>query len=724
MNLTIIRELLIIYRIDTITCGLDEDKLSIICDKIKQVTKSATAKAAKNSSQMAPACWNLLVQINRLPSTVFSSKVALLETSKVIMACGKIIDSARNELKMGPLDLDKILANLIAKLTEGYRQPIHVVSEHEKCKYLVELIEFVFEKLQGHLNTLESGIRRMSLVEFSTIDDPFIDVKFHGLSPDSIKEKTIKQLCLIALESLCRLVLIFQKGPFERVLDVLTPFHLDSLLSDPETGTKYISHFISSVSKLEFWSQLEWKFWNHLCRFEAYKQFLGYFKKRCHLQLTEPTSTDIPELSMKIIAIVIESEQLTDLMLKAACDCKEFDDEIIGASLKLLLKDDYQKYLKPIESILNRTPEQPISESGLKLLLPALDSLRNGLFHFTRNEQFIKLFAILNDALLKIHLPVKFYVSWTSCVLKFAMEQRKLANVPDLVGRSITGLLKSFDELPDDIKPKVQKIIAQTVSIAGNGNLLRQFILKFEKSIAAILEASVFNLPQDYFVELSLLVRNDVNLLDSWIKVLSNQVQVTSRAFQFTDIKVLHHLSKIISKQVFDQFKASQYIEFIYIRMRELGCSQETIMLSQQLSSSKKLKTDYMFSDSNIQRIVNFIRNYKETGQLNFEDLILENVIAKSEMENELYEEFLNIILVHAPKDNFNDILSRFDDTFKTANRMKCLFTNCRWDHLIEGAEIYKSHSLYLKVNETFLFVLSINFCNLGRIHRCFKTWI
>ena len=48
--------------------------------------------------------------------------------------------------------------------------------------------------------------------------------------------------------------------------------------------------------------------------------------------------------------------------------------------------------------------------------------------------------------------------------------------------------------------------------------------------------------------------------------------------------------------------------------------------------------------------IVDFIRNYKETGQLNFEDLRLENVITKSEMENELYEDFLNMILVHAPK--------------------------------------------------------------------------
>ena len=208
-------------------------------------------------------------------------------------------------------------------------------------------------------------------------------------------------------------------------------------------------------------------------------------------------------------------------------------------------------------------------------------------------------------------------------------------------------------------------------------------------------------MPQDYFIELSLLVRNEFDLLRSWVKVLSYQIHVTSKVFQFTDLKILHHLAKIISKQVFDQFKSSQYLEFIYNRMRELGCDHETIVLSQQLTSSGKLsdlKTDNLFRDLNIQCSIDFIRNYRETGQMNFDNLELANVQVKSEIEMELYEDFLNLILIHSPKNVFNDILNRFDDSIKFVNRLKCLGTRYRWDHLIEGTEIYKLHLLYLKV--------------------------
>ena len=697
MNLTIIRELLVLYRNDSSSNLIDETKLLSFCDKIKC---TSTTKTARNSPQLAPACWNLLVQINRLPSSTFSGEISFLQTAKVVLSCGKIIESARNELKMGPLDLDKILANLTSKLTEGYKHVIFSKSIETRVS-IIDLIEFFFERLQGHLNSLESGIRRMSLIEFSTMDDPFVDVKFHCLSLDAIKDSTIKQLCTIALESLCRLALLFQKGPLDSVLNVLTPFHLDALSSDPETANKYISHFISSISKLEFYCQLEWKFWNHICKFEVYKQFAGYFKRRRHLPLPPPTDSDIPSLDMKIIAAVIESEQLIDLMLQAACSCNEFDDEIVGICLKLLLKEDSQKYLPTIEFILEQAPAQPISDSGLRLLLSALDPLRNGLFHLMRDDNFIGLLAVLDKLLVKINFPVKFYVSWTTCILKFATEQRKLANVPNLIKVSIASLLKLFDEIPKDMKPKVQKIINQTVSISGDCDLLRQCNLKFESSLSIILEASVFNLPQNYFNELCLLFRDESDLLASWIKVLSNQNQVTSKAFQFNNVSHLHSLVKIISKQIFDQFKSSQYLEFIYNRMVELGCDQETIVLSKLLAFPIKrsvFKADLSFSDLSVQSAFYFMKNYKETGQMNFDHLNLSNVKIKSEIELELYHDVLNLIFIHAPRQILLDILDRFDESVNTVNRLRCLETNCHWDQIIQGTELGKLHLLYLKV--------------------------
>lgn len=718
MNLTIIRELLLIYRTGSNENTVDESKLEAICDKIKSnpiATATATKITARNSAQLASACWNLLAQINGLASLNFSGQISFLQTSKVVLSCSKVIESARNELKMGQLDLDKMLANLIAKLTDGYRRTI--ISETTNYTSIIELIEFFFERLQGHFDSLESGIRRMSLVEFSTIDDPFVDVKFHGISPEVMKDHpTIKQLCVVALESLCKLVLIFQKGPIKSISEILTQFHLDALSNDPEAANKHISHFVSGISKLEFHCQLEWKLWNHLCKFEVYDQFSRYFRKRCHLQLTSPDLSEIPNLNMKIIAIVIESGQLTDLMLQIACSCTDFADEIIGVSLKLLIKEDSRKYLPLIELILERTPKCSISDSGLLVLLPALDSLRSGLFHLMRDDEFIKLFAILNDVLDRIDFPIKFYVSWTSCVLKFAADQRKLANIPLLVKALIAGLLKVFDGIPEDMKPKIQKIIAQTVSISGDCDLLRQFTLKFEDSIATILEASLFNLPQKYFIELGLILgfESDFHFLASWVKVLTNQVQVTSYAFQFKTIICLHSLAKIISKQVFDQFKSSQYLEFIYNRMRELGCDQETILLSQHLASSSSSKQPVdSFTDPNVYSAINFLKVYKETGtgKVNFDILQLNNVKIKSDIELELYDKVLNLIFIHAPERVLQNICDQFDISVRTVNRLKSLETNCR--QLIDGTteKLFKLHSIYLKVIEKFTIYIFFILC-------------
>lgn len=696
MNLTIIRELLIIYRNDN--TSVDENKLLATSHKIKNVSSS---KVSKNFTQMAPACWNLLVEISRLSSSSFSSKITFVHTSKVILCCAKILESSKNELKMGLLDLDKILANLISKLTEGFKGKISR-NDFETDISIIELIEFLFERLQGHLNLLESGLRRMSLVELSSNDQLFIDVKFNALSPEAIKDSTIKQLCVTALESLCRLVLMFQNGPIALVLEALTPFHINSLSSDPEQANNYISHFISSVCKLEFWSQIEWIFWDHLSRYEIYENHLGYFKRRCILELTRPELANISSLSMKIIALVIDSGQVTDLMLETVFKCKTFNDEIIGVCLKLLLKEDSEKFLLSVESVLKQTPSNPISDSGLKLLLASLDSLRNGLFHFKRNDQFINFFTLLNEVLIKINFPSKFYVSWTSCVLKFAIDKRKSLNVSNLAKESINGLLNVFESIPEDMKPKVKKIITQTISISCDSILLKKCAARFKDSIPAILEASQFNLPQDYFNALSLFIVNEPFLLVSWVKVISNQIQITSNAFQFTDIRILHALAKVVSKHVFDQFQSSQCLDFIYNRMRELGCEEETILLSKQLGTFRKsISPSFVCKDLNIQKAFDFIKKYNETGEMNFEfeNLKFLNFNTKTEIEIELFDELLNLIFIHAPPNIFHEILDQIDGSTKTALRFKSLVKkNEQCDYLIEGTDIYMLHSLYLNV--------------------------
>lgn len=714
MNLTIVKELLSLYKNDPNTqIYINESKLLTVCDKIKLKTQSESKNSRVNgtklnNSQLASACWNLLVQINRNVSSSFSTPVTFLQTSKVVLSCAKVIESAQGDFKMGPLDLEKMVANLIAKLSEGLK--ITLNSSEEETFHIINLMEFFFERLQKHFNSLEIGIRRMSLAEIPSAHDPFVDVNFHGIFPESTKDTTLKQLAVVALESLCRIILIFQNGPIDKILDVLKPFHVNT------SSDTQIAHFISSVCKLEFWSPLEWKFWNWISCYEIYNQHLIYFKKRCHLKLSPPTFCD--KLNMKIIATVLTNEQLIEEMLDMVRN-DEYFDELIGPCLELLMKEENRVYTKRIEALLKLITSSSFSETALRSLLYSLDSLRNGLFHLVRDDMFICLLDALNEFLLRINFPVKFYVSWTSQVLKSIVESRNQApQVKDLVKKSIKGLLEC-ENIPDDMRCKVQKIVSQTLSIAADCELLKQFINSNSEYLGSVLEASNLNLSQDYFNELTRSVfsaNSSESVFISWIKVLSSQVNVSAKAFEYEDVRKLNLAAKLISYQVFDQIKQAQYLELIYSQMLKLGLHYKFIVLSKQILAFKNPKLFYSFfqyynfANRALNSAVQAVKLYHETEKLvistcDFTDLKIDN-----DIEREFYFYFLNLVLVKSSKDDFKNTLLRFEKFDGLNGRMMHLLQliensdahDCdSWENVI-NTKLSELNTLYKKVTRVF----------------------
>lgn len=714
MNLTIVKELLALYKSEpNAQIIIDDGKFAAICDKIKLKPQSefkssrGSASSKLNNSQLASACWNLLVQINRNTSTSFSTQLAFLQTAKVVLSCAKIIESSQGDFKMGPLDLEKMVANLIAKLSEGLK--ILLDLKDEKYLYIIYLMEFFFERLQKHINSLEGGMRRMSLVELPSIEDPFIDINFHGLCPDNTKDAILRQLAIVALESLCRISLIFQKGQIESFLDELTPFHV-ALNSEA-----HIAHFISSICKLEFWASFEWKFWNWLSGQEIYKQYLVYFKRRCHLKLSSPISCD--KLSMKIVASVLASGQLADEMINSIRN-DEFVDEVVGPCLILILKEENRIYIKHIETILKNITLNSVSETALRNILSALDSLKNVLFHLIRDDSFISLLETLNDYLLRIDFPVKFYVSWISQVLKAVIENRKqVPHAKQLVKASIRGLIGN-QNIPDDMQLKVHKIISQSLSIAADAHILRNFLSINCENILLVLEASHYNLPQDYFNELGQSVfscSGRESLYISWIKVLSFQVNVSSRAFECENVMKLHLAAKSISNHVYDQVKLGQYLELIYAQIQKLGYSNDSVMLSKLLLSVKNPKLsssilhNYKFNNQCLQSIIQSVKFYHETGSFDISACDFSDIRICNYIESEFYLYFLNLGLIRAPKDEFWDILLRFKKFDEIYDRMIHVLRlidssngyNCDlWVSVIEGTSLSELHSHYQKVKK------------------------
>ena len=719
MNLSLVKELMVIYKLEEETMKEKEKKLKIIFDKIK----ARNFKVSKaDSSQLASACWTLLVQISRHPSSTFSTINLFTFTSHLILNCVKIIESAAHvKLNMGPFDMDKMLANLITKLTEALRVPLVEFNESHNHS-IINLIIFIFERLQRHKNEnhLEIGLRRMSLVELPSMDDPFVDVNFHTISPNCFKEKdfVLIQICGVALESLSRLILAFRKGPLDRVLDTLKPFHLAFLASDAEAAHLHISHYISTICKLQFWCPLEWNFWNWLSSDENYRVYLSNFRKRCQLNLTPPDPLLHRKLSMKISAAVVAHGQLIEEML-AMTRYQIFDDEIIGFCLSILIKED--KHVGQIERIISQVPKNTLSDQGLKNLLPALDSLRNDLFHLIRSDQFITLFIALNECLLRIEFPIKFYISWTSCVLKAGLEYKSNGDlIQRLVKSSLIGIFSLYHFVSVELKPKVRKIILQTISISADSQLLTQALLICDDSLLEILNHSIFNLPQNYFNELC----NEVfkrpfneSLISAWIKVLSSQVQVTTKSFPVQSVFYAHSVIKLIFSQVFDQVKVSQFVDCIYDKMRELKCSDDDqILLSKQLVSfkyDKQLKCDIIGvhehengpKDSNLHSCIEAIKSFRNTGILDTNCFNFENYFSvDAQIECEFYEYYLNLAFLTTNTEQFELILSRFKLPGNLSTRMQVsLFKHYdnyieNWEDCIKDSKLSKIHSIYKQV--------------------------
>lgn len=684
MNLTILRELLGLYRHEpTSNAIIDEQKLSAVCEKIKD-------KPSKSASpQLAPLCWNLLIQINRHPPQTFSNPQIFSQTAKVTLRCAKIVEAAEKELDM---DLDKMLANVLVKLTEG----IKVALEHY-ASVVEELMELFFERLHKHFNhNLEIKIRRMSLAEMPCINDPFANINLHSIAPGNTQDPVLKQLATVALESLCRLILIFQKGPLESVLSSLQPFHA-------ETG-RNVSHFVSSICKLEFWEASEWIFWYWLSDHKSiYSEQLTYFKRRCHLGVSLPT--DPSRLNIKLVSALLASNQLVDTMLDVALNSTDVDDEIIGSCLGLVIKEECHVHVESISKIIDRVHGKELSDSGLKLLLPALDSLRNGLFHLTRSDKFIDLFSILNECLLDLKLPVKFYVSWTSSALKSAIDNKKhlnIANLQKLVRGSVAGLMRSYQIVPEDMKIKVHKIIGQTLSTGADIQSLQTFLDDLKGSLGLVLEHSVFNLPSDYFNELSRLIfkegASDENMLMLWVKVLSVQINSTPKAFNANSLDTLHVMSKLISTNIFDQLKQSQYLEYIYDRVRELGYKEDLITLCKQLTHFKCNKRKFgpkcFYSDPQIQTAVDIVSSFLETGQFVAENFCsFQNLAIRNCVERDLYSYLINLALVHASVDDFKKLVSHFSHWEIAGIQLFCAEDS----YVKYGPEVSKLHALYLK---------------------------
>lgn len=712
MNLTIVKELLVLYKGEpNAQITIDEAKLILFCDKIKLKTQPESGNSRVNASkfkdsQLTSACWNLLVQINRNASTSFSTPVKFFQTAKVVLSCAKIIEMSAGDFKMGPMDLEKMVANLISKLSEGIK--ISLDSSEEQSLNIINLIEFYFKRLQKQFNSLEGGIRRMSLVELPSIEDPFVDIDFHGLCSDNIKDSTHRQLVIVALESICKISLIFQKGQIESILDTLKPFHVASY------SEARITYFISSICKLEFWSAFEWKYWNWLSGHEIYEPFLIYFKKRCHLRLLPPIPSH--KLSMKIVASVLTTGQLTDEMIGAIRN-DEFVDEVVGPCLTLLLKEENHIYATQIGTVLRNITLNSISEIALKSILYALDSLRNGLFHLIRNDSFISLFKIFNDFLLQINFPAKFYASWTSQVLKAIVESRKQGpQIKELLKASIKGLL-CHNHFPDEMQAKVYKIISQSLSIAADTDLFRSFISVSSENIGSVLEASYFNLPQDYFNELSRVVfsyKFCESLCISWIKVLSSQICVSLKVFEYgDDVQKLHLTAKLISIHIFDQVKSVHYLELLYAQIRKLGFSDDSLMLSKQIlafkspKSTSSLLSNYKFSNRCLQSIVRLIKIYHETDIYDISMCDFSDLQVNDHIETEFYFYFLNLALIQSSNDEFRSILIRFQNFNAIYDRMMYILSlidginNDLWISVLEETSLFELHFHYQQVNNT-----------------------
>jgi len=702
MNLTLVKELLAIYRVED-GKPLNLSKLEIVCAKLKKIDK------VKNL-QLASVCWSLLVQLNRHQTATFSSIDALYLTAKVILYTAKVIEAAQTDLNMGELDLDKILANLLSKLSEGIK--VKLSREDTRAGQIIDLFQFVFDRISKHSNPcLVTDLRRISIADMVSINELFVDIKFVDLTPAQFKnDPVLIQLTIVALESLCRTFLAFGEGPIEKLTEVLMSFHSEFLIFNLESGNKIISHFVSSICKSEFWNHLEWKFWSFLSSHQIYQAYLHFFKKRCHLTLSAPESFVLQNLSMKIIAPILESKQHIDVILKALQSYSQpYDDEIIGACLSIINQDISASHITLLQNVISHALSRKISDSGLKSVLSALDFMRNNLLVLFRIDLMGSFYISLDKCLMDIELPIKFYVSWTSSVLKTVFDNKtNLSRVQDISKTCISGLLKSFDHLCEEMKSKVRRIVFQTLSIANDRQLLIEATNQFEDSIEIVLEHSCFNLSSEYFNELSHITFTrpfSEPFLVSWSKVLISQVQVNISAFPFDNAYYGHSLAKLLSFQVFDHVKISLYLDLIYTRMRQISCKEDSMMLSKHLIHLKfpriqrPVDTDFRFENPLINQVLNVLSSFIKSSELNLKNVSIENASMDDPLEFELVEYTLNYLMINAKKSDYECILVALKGSIELANRMYQIFFGENYASTTESMVVESIHSVYKLVN-------------------------
>jgi hypothetical protein len=722
MNLSIVKELSTIYKEEDFST-LNLSKLELVCSKLKN-SKKAT------SPQLASACWNLLVQLNRIQSRAFYSIDLFYLTAKVIIYSAIAIDSAQSEFKMGNLDLDKLVANLISKLTDGLKSSL--CRNHTQAVHIVDLMQLIFDRLSKHSDScLATDLRRISLIDHDSLNDLFIDIKFAGLSPAVLKnDPVLIQLSAVALESLCHLLLAFNEGSLETVMKVLVQFHLQICASDSSSGPRRIAHFINSLCKLEFWSHLEWNLWVFFSSHEIYHSQLYFFRKRCNLVLTTPSLDVLSELSMGICAALLENDLHTDIVLLSLQSCpRVYNDEIIGACLSLISKEDFKINVNCIDEILSRTPRKKVSDCGLRSILSSLDSMRNNLPCLIRRDSFFYLICVLNQCLVHIELPSKYYVSWTSSVLKFALETRRSDPQLRSVSKAcINGLLECFDYISEEIKPKVCKIVCMAVSSSSDKELLLKVTTKFDDSLLSILEYSCFNLLHEYFIVLSRIVFSkpfSESVVLSWIKVLMSQIRIDVSAFQFKDVYYAHSVIKMLCHHVIDPVKLSLYLDLIYKRLDESKCNEQVLILSKQLISIKftvlkwPFRIDYKFKNPNINVIIGCLASLVNTCSVDFNTFSFELINSDDSLEQELINYSLNYLLIHAKKDEFKSVLDQMEGDILVNSMNHIIFDHdTNWENsLTNRNNIVKSiHDIYKLV--CFKYKFSIFFYLLGKTRR------
>ena len=373
------------------------------------------------------------------------------------------------------------------------------------------------------------------------------------------------------------------------------------------------------------------------------------------MKLNPPPET--AKLNSTIIASVLMSDQLHEQMLSLAEITDLEDDFILGAALVPLCTEENLKLIPKISSIIVRMTAKPLSSNGLKPLLQSLDNLRSSLHLLCRFDDFVSLCTSLNDCLIRIQLPQKFYVSWSTCLIKSVVDSKRVISASvmrSLLDVSIEGLISSSNSLTDDLRCKAGKVVEQCLSLAGNIILVEKFVKECKGSLNAVLENSVFNLSPNFFKELTRFTfeqaSSDSSILEDWVKVLSAQVGVKPDIFSTADKKLLHRLAALISHLVFDPVKKDSLTALIYQKMGDSG----SIKLSKILVVLRSAKSDclaqsYSEFNDNFNTLLNTLVKFKQISIwpseifLDFKPKVCDNC-----MEIELYEHFLNSACIHS----------------------------------------------------------------------------